>query len=229
MVYILNIKEVSYNVYDMRKDIKINTDTMSVKLTTNPVDLRVERNYFIIKKRESCADFLENDNPNEFEMLNALLNLHFVLEIGINAFFRNYYKHCSNYDFLGINTKVIDSIDFRSKIILFINCNKFNLSDANEVEIAHEYAKKIPKIIDDFNGIRNMIVHGHSISEASGTINDESPLKLIIKPDGFKEQSEKFKKIVSHLIFFIDRLETTIPREQINMFRNNYLDMSFPH
>lgn len=210
----------------MAKMYKIKCETGNFKVTVNPVTIKVESNYFLVSRRKECEIFLNKNNPTESEILEFLLALHFVLEIGINAFFRGYYKTSSNYD-LSQDSKDIDSVDFINKIILFINCNKFILIDKKDVEMAHDLAKKLPGKIKNFNNIRNMIVHGHSVSEISGAIIKKSPLKSKLNKNSYKKQIDDFKEILTGINYFIDRLDTHIPKNQLEVFKNTFLDISF--
>lgn len=210
----------------MAKTYKMKCETGNFKVTANTVTIKVESNYFLISRRKECENFLDKDNPTEPEILEFLLALHFVLEIGINTFFRGYYKTSSNYDFSQDN-KDIDSVDFINKVIIFINCNKFTLIDGDDVSIAHDLAKKLPGRIRNFNNMRNMIVHGHSISEISGVTIKKSPLKSKLSKDGYIKQIDDFKEILIGINYFIDRLDTHIPKSQLDVFKKTYLDTDF--
>lgn len=209
------------------KDIKITPEPLKMMVTVNNVTLKVESNYFFISRRDKCTEFLKIDDPKEADILEFLLNLHFVLEIGINTFFRYYYKLFSNYDFFKDGSE-IDKVGFYDKITIFFNENSFTLETGENLNTSRQRVNEVIGLIKNFNNIRNMIVHGHSISEIScGEEKTQSSLKSKLNKDYCIKQIENFKKIILNINYFIDRLDTKVQRDTIEMFQKNYLDLGF--
>jgi hypothetical protein len=209
------------------RNIVIKPKPEKITVTVNNVTLKVESNYFFISRRNKCTEFLKIDDPKEADILEFLLNLHFVLEVGINTFFRNYYKFSSNYDFFK-NSREIDNINFNDKVTIFLNENNFTLITGENLYTSREKVNEITGLTKNFNNIRNMIVHGHSVSEiSSGDHKEQSSLKSKLTKESYIKQIDSFKKIITNINYFIDRLDTKIQREQIKMFQKNYLDLDF--
>lgn len=196
-------------------------------MTVNNVTLKVESNYFFMSRKQKCSEFLKITDPKESDILEFLLHLHFVLEIGINTFFRNYYKHSSNYEFFKYS-KDIDNIDFQNKIIIFLHENNFTLKTGENLNTSRQKINDIIGTMRNFNNLRNMIVHGHSVNEIHfGEQRIQSNLKSKLNTDYVAVQMESFKKILANLNYFIDRLNTKIPEDQLQSFQKIYLDLGF--
>lgn len=209
------------------KDIKITPEPLKMMVTVNNVTLKVESNYFFISRRDRCTEFLKIDDPKEADILEFLLNLHFVLEIGINTFFRYYYKLFSNYDFFKDGNE-IDKVGFYDKVTIFLNENSFTLETGENLNTSRQRVNEIIGLIKNFNNVRNMIVHGHSVNEISyGEEKTQSSLKSKLNKDYCIKQIESFKKIILNINYFIDRLDTKVRRDTIEMFQKNYLDLNF--
>jgi hypothetical protein len=210
-----------------KRHVLVQPKPLTMSVTVNNPILKLESNYFFMSRKQKCSEFLKITDPKEDDILEFLLNLHFVLEIGINTFFRNYYKHTSNYDFFS-DSKEIDNIDFYSKITIFLHENNFTLETR---ESEHESRKKVKQImgtIKNFNYTRNMIVHGHSISEIHyGETKIQSKLKATLNKDYVIKQIDSFKDILNNLNYFIDRINTKISKEQLQSFQRIYLDINF--
>lgn len=210
-----------------KKHIVIKPEPLKMLITVNNVTLKLESNYFFISRKNKCSEFLQITEPQESDILEFLLNLHFVLELGINTFFRNYYKHSSNYDFFK-DSRDIDNIDFQNKITIFLHENHFILETGESLATSRQKVNEIVGTIRNFNNVRNMIVHGHSVSEIHfGEQRIPSNLKSKLNKDYVLDQIESFKKIITNINYFIDRLNTQIPREQLNSFQRIYLDIDF--
>lgn len=209
------------------KDLKINPEPLKMVLTINNPTIKTESNYFFISRKNKCIEFLKMEKYTEADILEFLLNLHFVLEVGVNTFFRNYYKCFTNYDFLK-GSKEIDNINFSDKITIFLNENKFTLKAEEDLSMNRQMVNEITGLIKNFNNIRNMIVHGHPINEiSSGQHKNQSPLKSKLSEESYQKQIEDFRKIVSNINYFVDRLEITIRRDTIEMFQKIYLNLDF--
>jgi hypothetical protein len=210
-----------------KQDIKITPEPAKMLITFSNVTVKTESNYFFISRRKKCTEFLKINDPKESDILEFLLNLHFVLEIGVNTFFRNYYKCLTNYDFIN-GSKEIDNISFSDKVTIFLNENRFNLRTGEDLKTNRDKVSKIIKRIKDFNYIRNMIVHGHPINEiSSGEYKNQSELKSKLNKVFYTKQIENFKEIISNINYFVDRIETTIRRDTIEMFQKIYLNLDF--
>jgi hypothetical protein len=210
-----------------KKHISVKPKPLTITVTVPSVTLKLESNSFFISKKNKCSEFLKVTDPKEEDILEFLLNLHFVLEIGINTFFRNYYKHTSNYDFFA-ESKEIDNIDFYSKVAIFLHENNFTLEDGDAVADSKTKVKQIMGTIKNFNYTRNMIVHGHSVSEIHyGEQKIQSNLKSQLNLDHVIKQTEGFKRIINNLNYFIERLSTKIPKEQLNALQRIYLNTDF--
>ena len=212
---------------EKQKDVVIKVQPLEMVFTVNNPTIKTESNYFFTSRKNKCVEFLKKEKHEESDILEFLLNLHFVLEVGVNTFFRNYYKCFTNYDFLKGGME-IDKINFSDKIIIFLNENKFTLKNGENLSISRKKINEITGLIKNFNNIRNMIVHGHPVNEiSSGQHKNQSLLKSKLNEESYMKQIEDFKKIISNINFFIDRLETTVRKDTIEIFQDIYLNLAF--
>ncbi len=211
----------------MSKDKILKCEPAKIKITMGSVSFKHESNHVLTSRRQLCKDFLsKREDLSESDILEFLLALHFVLEIGINTFFRNYYSTYTNQNPLKYENE-LDEINYIDKIRFFINSNNFIYKDGNDVQISKEKAKRLISDMKSFGRIRNMIIHGHSVSEVTGEINKKSKLKDKLSPDSLIKQKTLFKNILENINFFVEKLETHIGREQIKVFQNSFLNADF--
>lgn len=190
---------------------------------------RIESDYLLISNRSKCEKLLMSSDLDENDIIDILICLHMVLEVGLNTL----YRHLSLFSLKkNINPlKVIENLDnitFIDKTTLFIYNSKFDF--AGKEKLANEY-HGIIDTIKDFAGIRNGLLHGHSIS----TILEEgakthSKLKKEINLEKMKKQIVKFCFITEGMRFYLDCLDTTLTKEGRESLKKSYLDDGFlPH
>lgn len=197
-------------------------DTVSV---SDSFSITTESEYLIISNKEKIAGLLALEDPSEGEMIDTLISLHIVLEVGLNTLFR----HVSLLSIKkGIERleviKNIDNISFIDKMVLFIYNSKFNFDDIGRATEYH----KIIGTLKSFSSIRNQLLHGHSIS----TVTDErghhhSKLKESLNKKALEDQVQKFIFILEGMRYYVDCLDSPFNGSGKESFKNSYLDDTF--
>lgn len=213
---------------NQKKDIKMKTEAGKFESSFYPVTLKIESNYFLSSRKELCSKLINTKRIlSENEILEVLLSLHIILEVGVNAFFRNLYSHVSNLDGFK-NDNRLDDVGFLDKTIFFLGTSKFNLKDVKDVELSNSYSKNLISRIKNFCHVRNLIIHGHSVSEISrGGNSKKSNLKSKLNQDFLDSQIKNFKEILDNYNFFVDKFDSHISKDQIKMLQNNFLSYKF--
>ncbi len=214
-----------------KKDSKVTSKPLRIRATmSTSVTLTVQSHYFLIGRRKLCKKLLNKSHKSkltEEERLEFLLALHIVLEVGINSFLRSLYSTYTNLDYVKYEN-VIDEVNYIDKTRMFLSSNRFIFSSGGEKRDAEKRAKKLIQSLIKFGRIRNMIMHGHSLSESSGGAPKQSNLKEILTSESkVDRQVQRFKDIIESFNFFVDRLETSVNEEQIKTLKKNFLDSSF--
>lgn len=206
----------------MAKHIKLNIeDTVGVSDT---VRLWFDSPYLIIANRNRCKELLLKKERSQEDIIDILIALHIVLEVGINSTFRDV-------ALLSIKKSVdqfkvienIDNIDFISKTVLFIYNSNFDFS--NKLDEANEY-HSIIETLKDFSNMRNKLLHGHSISTLiEGSTSRHSSLKSALTESYLKKQLEKYKFIMEGMRFYISCLD--LGRANIEHYEKHFLNYDF--
>jgi hypothetical protein len=183
-----------------------------------------------ISSKNKIITLLSKSKLTEEDIIEIFINLHIVLEVGVNSFFRQLIiptlkKEVRKHEML----ENLDRISFLDKTIMFIYYSKFNFIDINKATHYHSVINKIRK----FSDIRNKLLHGHSISSLykDGQITD-SNLKKKINIQTLNEQIGDFYFIIEGLRYYVDMLDSPIGLTEAGKesLKNEYLDTSFlPH
>lgn len=206
------------------KNLKIElSETINV---TDSVKARTESEYLISSNKEKCKQLLGKSSLGEGDIIDVLVSLHIILEVSLNTLFR----HLS---LMGIKKDVdefeiiknIDAINFIDKMVLFIYNSKFNF-DTKLAEASRYHS--IIGTLKNFAGLRNQLLHGHSISSVfSGGKSRQSPLKKNISPESLESQIEKFKFILGGMRFYLDCLDSSLTPSGKESFKKAYLNDDF--
>jgi hypothetical protein len=198
--------------------------------------LRKENQYLLISAKQKCHEILKRekrDTTDNTDNIDFLINLHFVLEIGLNTFFRHIVLMGAH--ILGIDkiegTKIIDEMDLIEKVEGFIAFSDFQYETA---EIRDEAAKKLSVIrkLKAFNETRNKLVHGHMIGEVvyvgSNSERRQTSRTLDLTSDNsVKQQIKLFKEIMEAISFFFDKMKGSLTQSGKENFTKEFLDTSF--
>jgi len=191
------------------------------------INIQNESEYLITSNKEKSVQLLGASDLNFNDIIDILISLHMVLEISLNAL----YRHLS---LLSIKKNIgeiqirenIDNIDFINKTILFIYNSNFNFN--GKLTKAKEY-HKIINTIKDFSGIRNKLIHGHSIvriQDGDGARFD-SALRRDINLKFLGKQIKKFRFILKGMCFYLDCLDSNLTEQDKNNLKQRYLDDRF--
>ncbi len=178
-----------------------------------------ESPYIIDSNRKKFNLIANKDTWTQGDTIDMLLSLHIVLEVGLNHIFRHItlYKLKKQVDKIEI-IKNIDEISFRDKLTLFIYNTSFDFGDKLPEASKHH---KIIKILKDFAGIRNQIMHGHAIA----TINEHGEprhttlRKITLTDIVLREQISKYTKIVDGVNFYLDSLSDKSFQPQLQHYK----------
>ncbi|MFC1843273.1 hypothetical protein ACFLZ5_00600 [Thermodesulfobacteriota bacterium] len=194
--------------------------------------------------RNKVTHLFNKSNRSEAETAELLINLHFVLELGLNILFSNLApimcvqkipgfdkESISHNAGLQLNDKIIedvDSVSYLQKTIMFIYFTRFQVKTIDELnELSNHY--KIVGKIKKFNETRNKLVHGHSIH----TIHKEneqimSQAKKKLSTKNVNEQIELFKSILKSMEFFLMNLHfPAFTQEGREILKELYLNGEF--
>jgi hypothetical protein len=170
---------------------------------TESLSIRKESSHLLNLHRETVHSLLCKSNLDQTELMEVLVSLHIVLEIGINTFFRQIFLSPKNRAVFD-QTKIIDNLDninFGDKVALFIYSSEFDF-DNDEIEIAKKFHKIIGEI-KQFSAMRNKLLHGHGIIEIyEEGGSKKSALSKELNLDKLKKQIESFKLILDGLSFY---------------------------
>ncbi len=184
--------------------------------------------YLLQSNRLKCQELLSKDRLEENDIIDIYISLHIVLEVGLNALHRQIITSqiVKPIDRLEV-IKNIDGIGFIEKTILFIYNAHFDFhSNLDESAIHHKIIGKLRS----FAGIRNKLLHGHSIGSLT---NDEnitrvSEARSNLEIDKLKAQIKLFIDINNGMKFFLDHLDNDGWSDgYIEDLKNEYLNYSF--
>ena len=163
--------------------------------------------YLLQSNRLRCQELLNKDRLDENDFIDIYISMHIVLEVSLNALHR---QLITSRIVKPINRmEVIENVDrigFIEKTILFIYNANFNFSTGYEESAIHH---RIIGKLRTFSGIRNKLLHGHSI--ASLMVDEQttriSSARSNLTFDKLKVQIKLFIEIYDGMKFFINHLE----------------------
>ena len=173
--------------------------------------LILESTHLIKTNKWKCEKIFKEGNFSENNIIDILISLHLIMEIGINGLFRvmSHPTFKKDVDILDRMEK-IDKINFIDKVTMFIYFGNFDFTDTKYFKNRLEDATKYHKIIGtlkNFAEIRNSLLHGHSLGivhnlDMSNKRNTKTQEKL--NEDFLKKQIKKFKFIMNGIGFYLD-------------------------
>jgi hypothetical protein len=191
--------------------------------------IRVESHYLLISNQERCKAILTtSNNLHQQRLIDVFISLHIVLEVGLNTFFREL-------TLAGIKKEVdeleimknLDKVSFIDKVIMFVYNSSFDFSSEGILEQATEHHSIIGKI-RQFAGIRNKLLHGHSIASLDYTENTRhTETKLAITNEGLRAQIKLFIAIQKGLAFYLQHLNTSWTGDGKSRLVSSFLDYNF--
>jgi len=189
---------------------------------------RVESEHLIISNKKRCADIISGSDLSQNDIIDVFISLHIVLEVSINTLFRhltllNLLKEIDKFELI----KNLDNISFRDKVVMFIYNSKFIVVSSDELSKLNEYHSIIGKI-KEFSGLRNQLLHGHSISAVfDGEGNRHTNLNEELSLEGLEKQIKRFRFIVEGLRFYLDRLDSSLTESGRESYTKVYLNDDF--
>jgi len=192
------------------------------------IQISIESLYLLLSNRSKCKELLNKEHLDENDMIDIYVSLHIVLETSLNALHRQIITNqiVKPIDELEI-IKNIDNIGFIEKTILFIYNAHFQFN--GDLEKAAMYHRIIGKM-RNFSGIRNKLLHGHSIS--SFTIDEKitrlSDTKSNLEEKKLKTQIKDFIEINEGMRFFLDHVDNkSWSRSYVEDLKKQYLNYDF--
>ncbi|MFO7807508.1 MAG: hypothetical protein R6V40_03780 [Candidatus Moraniibacteriota bacterium] len=194
------------------------------------VTMTVKSGHLIKSNKERCKGILqkEPEERSRNDFIDFFVSLHIVLELSLNDFFREVVKDkfeplSHNGTYSGVN--VFDNVDFLSKTVMFIFFSPISL-DAKEIKEEYK-VDKIRKKINDFNGIRNKILHGHVVEQRSKDSKlEDSSLWAELNNKKMEGQIKNFKDIIDGISFYFDHVNY-FPNKKKEKIKNEYLNYDF--
>lgn len=188
--------------------------------------MRKESDYLIISNKKKISNLISYSELDENDIIDVLISLHLVLEVGLNTLFRHISlmsikKRANRFEII----RNLDNISFIDKTVLFIYDSKFNFD--GKMDKANKYHDIIGKL-KEFSGVRNKLIHGHSISTIfDGEKNIKSPLKKELSLEKLGEQIKRFTFILEGMSFYLDCLDSPITESGKSDFKKEYLNRDF--
>ncbi|MEK7597198.1 MAG: hypothetical protein AAB441_00965 [Patescibacteria group bacterium] len=184
--------------------------------------------YLVLSNRKRCKKLLNKHNLTEGDIIDTYISLHIILEVSLNALYRQIITHQIIKPISRLEViNNIDKISFIDKTTLFIYNAHFNFkNNLDESAIHHKIIEKLRT----FSGIRNKLLHGHSVGSIS--IDENQPqvteTKKVLDLNNLKRQLRLFIDINNGLRFFLDHLIIEGSRDNyIKDLKKEYLDYSF--
>lgn len=184
--------------------------------------------YLLQSNKLKSAELLAKKQLSENDIIDIYISLHIVLEVSLNALHRHIITSqiIKPIDRLEV-TKNIDGIGFIEKTILFIYNAHFVFYD--ELEQAAYHHKIIGKL-RSFAGIRNKLLHGHSIGSLTteDNITHQTEARINLNVEKLKQQLKLFVEIHEGMKFFLDHLDVEGWNEEyIEDLKVQYLSYDF--
>lgn len=196
---------------------------------TESLSIRKESSHLLNLHRKIVYSLLCKSNLDQTELMEVLISLHIVLEIGINTFLRQIFLSPKNRTIFD-QTKIIDNLDnisFGDKVAVFIYSSEFDFKD-DEIKTAKDFHKIIGEI-KHFSAMRNKLLHGHGvieIFEEGGS--QKSALSKELNPNKLHQQIKSFSFILNGLAFYFKHYTqggwTEAGKQQ---YIDSYLDTKF--
>lgn len=196
---------------------------------TESLSIRKESVHLLKLHQKNIQSLLCKSELVQTELMEVLISLHIVLEIGINTFFRHIFLSPKNRRMFD-QIKIIDNLEnisFGDKVAIFIYSSEFDFKD-DEIETARDFHKIIGKI-KDFSKMRNKLLHGHGvieIFEEGGS--QKSTLSKELDLNKLQQQIESFTFILNGLAFYFKHYTqggwTEAGKQQ---YIDSYLDTKF--
>jgi hypothetical protein len=191
------------------------------------VTFTLEHHYILISNRDKCEKLLKKKKRTRTDIIDFLVSLHLVLEVGLNAFYRNIILIQLQ---KGIEQTVVannlDNIDFINKTALFFYLPSFDFG--GRISDADKYHAAIGKL-KQFCEVRNRLLHGHM----DGQINygEERVVHTrtseLISENTIKTQIEIFQFVMESVKFYFDHLKSSITVDGKENIKYFYLSASF--
>lgn len=193
--------------------------------------LIAESQHLLVSNRDKCADLLKKSELTNEDKIDFLISLHLVLEVGINALFRQFFFRNHGLGWISDERKVeyLDEISFKDKVTAIIYFAKFRFNSDSDRIKADEYLSVIEQI-KTFSQVRNKLLHGHSLSKTT-VLNGKDSKQTVSKTSKlipkFDEQVGLFKSIVEAVAFYIRNVDCTITPEGRESMIKEFIDDDF--
>ncbi len=200
---------------------------MNIKISES-IEMRLESHHLLISNQQKCKDILSKPTRDRNDIIDFLISLHLVLEIGLNGFYRAIILNQLQKTVR--KTQIADDLDnvgFKEKTVMFFSLPYFEFP--NGINEADNYYKAIGKM-KNFSEIRNKLLHGHSIMEISdgNGATERSRTFELLKEETLQNQIIDFKFIMSAVKFYFDNLkESNITESGKEAFKNQFLSTDF--
>lgn len=176
--------------------------------------ISIESTHLIKSNKWKCEKIFAEGNYSENNIIDILISLHLILEIGINGLFRAISNPTFKKDIdILERMEKIDNINFIDKVTMFIYFGNFNFSDTKNVKNRLGDATKYHKIIGtlkDFTNARNSLLHGHAlhtIRDINTSTERKTKTQAKLNTDFLDDQIKKFQFIMDGMSFYLDCYE----------------------
>lgn len=203
--------------------------------------LRTENYYLLNSNRDKASKLLVKlsgqVSPASSEIMNFFIALHFVLEIGLNIFFREITLEQPNKK-MSVKKQIkatenLDKISLIHKVISFIHFSDFDFNGNDS--IAEKHYSVIGRI-RDFCEIRNKLMHGHfngsiqadqNLNDLTFGKNEYSKTHKLINRDYIYKQIDLFESIFDSISFYFDHMKTSFDENEKKYLKISFLKHGF--
>ena len=186
-----------------------------------------ENHYLFLSSKRKCIKLFSLKNWEPPNIVDYLISLHQVLEIGLNSFFRELIllQPLNGLDKTTI-VENLDKVSFIDKTRLFFSLPLFDFEGKTKEAISYQSA--IGKL-KNFTEIRNKLLHGHMVGQITYEDGRTSTTKTskLISEITLNNQMESFRYIMEAVGFYFDHLKTTLTKNGKEDIKQFYLDTSF--
>lgn len=201
------------------------TGKFVIRISEN-ISMRLDSHDLLISSREKLRILFAKGELERKDLIEALIALHLVMEVGMNTFYRQLYLMIYKIpvDQIG-RIRNIDEVSFIDKTKLFISASTFSLVGYEDEARRHSTIIGKMKI---FTELRNLLLHGHAISTV---VNDggqlHSKLKNRLTADALIDQIIMFKEIMTGVQFYLDHLDSPLTADGKESLKRSFLDVNF--
>lgn len=202
--------------------IKNVSDSVSV---SESISTSTESDYLLQSSKAKVTKMLVHSQLDQDNLIDIFINLHIILEVGINTLFRHLITPMLKKD---VDThkmvENLDKINFIDKVTMFVYYSKFEFTDIAKATQYHAIIGELK----EFSEMRNKLLHVHAISSRfEDGRNSHSSLKKNLNLAKLQKQIMSFRFITEGLSYYLDCLSSGLTNSSKEDYKKAYLSSDF--